>query len=153
MNRKQILETASKMVNGDREEDYGSPENNFETIAALWRDYIHASNPSCCVWIDAKDVAAMLMLLKVARIASGHAKSDNWVDAAGYAACGGEIESGYVCDEPEECKGRNFDMEGSTICTTIEDVKEEIGDIIQMMAERPESGVGVIQIRMVDGDE
>nr|DAU67432.1 MAG TPA: hypothetical protein [Caudoviricetes sp.] len=32
-------------------------------------------------------------LLKIARIASGHAKSDNWVDLAGYAACGGEIEA------------------------------------------------------------
>lgn len=24
---------------------------------------------------------------------SGHAKEDNWVDLAGYAACGGEIET------------------------------------------------------------
>jgi predicted membrane channel-forming protein YqfA (hemolysin III family) len=37
--------------------------------------------------------AAMLALLKIARIASGHAKADNWVDLAGYAACGGEIET------------------------------------------------------------
>ncbi len=142
------------MVNGDREEDYGSPENNFKTIAAFWDAYVGArcKTGNFC-GLEAKDVAAMLMLLKVARIASGHAKSDNWVDAAGYAACGGEIESGYACDEPEECKDRDFDMEGSTICTTIEDVKEEIGDIIQMMAERPEPGVGVIQIRMVDGDK
>lgn len=41
-----------------------------------------------------EDVAAMLALLKIARIASGHAKADNWVDLAGYAACGGEIEGG-----------------------------------------------------------
>ena len=36
----------------------------------------------------------MLALLKIARIATGHAKEDNWVDLAGYAACGGEIETG-----------------------------------------------------------
>ena len=28
---------------------------------------------------------------KMARIVSGHAKEDNWVDIAGYAALGGEI--------------------------------------------------------------
>lgn len=32
-------------------------------------------------------------LLKIARIATGHGKSDNWVDLAGYAACGGELQS------------------------------------------------------------
>lgn len=34
-----------------------------------------------------------LALLKIARIATGHGKSDNWVDLAGYAACGGELQS------------------------------------------------------------
>ena len=48
--------------------------------------------------VNAVDVAAMLALLKIARIASGHAKEDNWVDLAGYAACGGEIESGDNAD-------------------------------------------------------
>ena len=38
-------------------------------------------------------VAALLALLKIARIATGHGKSDNWVDLAGYAACGGELQS------------------------------------------------------------
>ena len=38
-------------------------------------------------------VAALLGLLKIARIATGHGKSDNWVDLAGYAACGGELQS------------------------------------------------------------
>lgn len=35
MNRKEILEAAAKCVCGDREQDYGSPENNFQTIAKL----------------------------------------------------------------------------------------------------------------------
>ena len=38
-------------------------------------------------------LAALLALLKIARIATGHGKSDNWVDLAGYAACGGELQS------------------------------------------------------------
>ena len=35
MTRKEILETAEKMVNGDRQDDYGTPEQNFERIAML----------------------------------------------------------------------------------------------------------------------
>ena len=94
MNRKEILEAAQKCVCGDREQDYGNPERNFETIANLWTDYLVATRTLTeMAMINAKDVAAMLALLKIARIASGHAKEDNWVDLAGYAACGGEIET------------------------------------------------------------
>lgn len=95
MNRQEILNAAQHCVCGEREQDYGSPENNFQVIANLWADYLQG----CGVRIDflePHDVAAMLALLKIARIASGHAKSDNWVDLAGYAACGGEIESGKI---------------------------------------------------------
>ena len=35
----------------------------------------------------------MLALLKIARIRSGNGKEDNWVDLAGYAACGAEVEA------------------------------------------------------------
>jgi hypothetical protein len=86
--RTEILDAAKRCVCGDREQDYGSPEDSFATIAALWNAYLGASYD-----LDAKDVAAMLALLKIARIASGHAKEDNWIDLAGYAACGGEIET------------------------------------------------------------
>ena len=86
MERTDILNAAQTCVCGDREQDYGSPENNFARIAEFWSAY--TGHP-----ITAKDVAAMLALLKIARIASGHAKADNWVDLAGYAACGGEIET------------------------------------------------------------
>lgn len=86
MTRTEILLAAQRCVCGDREQDYGSPEDSFATIAALWTAYLGAE-------IDSKDVAAMLALLKIARIAAGHAKEDNWVDLAGYAACGGEIET------------------------------------------------------------
>lgn len=90
--RSDILDLAKRCVVGDREQDYGSPEQNFERIAEMWESYMVGK---CCgsdVCILPEDVAAMLALLKIARIASGHAKADNWVDLAGYAACGGEIE-------------------------------------------------------------
>ena len=86
MKRAEILDAAKRCVCGDREQDYGSPENNFRVIADLWTAYLGYE-------VAATDVAAMLALLKIARIASGHAKDDNWIDLAGYAACGGEIET------------------------------------------------------------
>lgn len=103
MNRKETLEAALRCVNGDREQDYGSPENNFRTIAEMWATYLSAAPcmfdsatgetlETKTVVLDPFDVAAMLALLKIARIASGHAKEDNWVDLAGYAACGGELQ-------------------------------------------------------------
>lgn len=89
MKREEILEAAKRCVCGDREQDYGTPERNFDIIAKFWRAYLDYP-------VNANDVAAMLALLKIARIASGHAKDDNWIDLAGYAACGGEIESETV---------------------------------------------------------
>ena len=89
MTRKEILDEAAKIVCQDRERQYGEPEYNFTTIAAMWNEYIHGT----MLPLDACDVAAMMILLKVARISTGKRKNDNWVDIAGYAACGGEIES------------------------------------------------------------
>jgi hypothetical protein len=86
MKRGEVLDKAKVTVSGDREQDYGSPEKNFERIAGMWSAYLGLK-------VEQKDVAAMMALLKIARIASGHAKDDNWIDLAGYAACGGEIES------------------------------------------------------------
>lgn len=98
MNRAETLEAAALCVCGQREQDYGSPENNFENIGLLWSVYLRAAHPQLqqvmgVNGINAKDAAAMMALLKIARIASGHAKADNWVDLAGYAACGCEIET------------------------------------------------------------
>ena len=96
MKREEILAAAQKCVCGDREQDYGSPENNFNTIAKMWSAYMMSlpKMPDGFPWLMPHDVAAMLALLKIARIASGNGKEDNWVDLAGYAACGGEIEAG-----------------------------------------------------------
>ena len=84
--RKDVLNEAERAVNGNREEDYGSPESNFEMIARLWSIYLDKG-------INSKDVAAMMILLKISRIKNGPGKDDNWIDVAGYAACGGELAS------------------------------------------------------------
>ena len=94
MERPEILEQARKCVCGDREQDYGSPEDSFQLIADLWTPYLKRKcvSEGADVTINPEDVAVLLALLKVARIGTGRGKSDNWVDLAGYAACGGELE-------------------------------------------------------------
>lgn len=104
MKRAEILEAARKCVCGDREHDYGSPENNFSTIGLLWGVYLRAAHPKLCKilganFITPKDVAAMMALLKVARIATG-TSPDSFVDLAGYAACAGEIVTEEATQAP-----------------------------------------------------
>ena len=83
MDREIILDKAKEYVCGQREQDYGSPEDNFNVIADLWSVYKDVN-------ITAQDVAVMMSLLKIARIKSG-GTLDSFVDIAGYAACAGEI--------------------------------------------------------------
>lgn len=84
--RAEILDAAKKCVCGQREQDYGTPESNFQLIANLWRMYLGVD-------ISATDVAMMMALMKIARIKNGGGTGDSFVDLAGYAACGGEINS------------------------------------------------------------
>ena len=85
--REECLRKACEIVNGQREQQYGTPEDNFKMIAYLWSDYLEAD-------ISAVDVAMMMSLLKIARIATGTFKEDSFIDLAGYAACGYEIATG-----------------------------------------------------------
>lgn len=95
MKRADILEQARVCVCGEREQDYGTPENNFETIGLLWGVYLRAAHPELAKVMDVnritpKDVAIMMACLKIARAAKGD-KADSFIDLAGYAACAGEI--------------------------------------------------------------
>lgn len=85
--REEILTEAKNCICGEREADYGSPEDNFAKISKLWTIYLEKE-------ISSIDVAVMMCLFKVARM-SGPNKGgiDSFVDLAGYAACGGEIFS------------------------------------------------------------
>lgn len=91
--RKRVLREAEKCVCGNREKDYGTPEDSFNLIAKLWTAYVSTGSLVDLVDLvfDAKDVAAMMALLKIARIAENPQHMDSWVDLAGYAACGGEL--------------------------------------------------------------
>lgn len=93
MNRKACLDAAKEIITKDRNSQYGEPEDCFALIAKLWTAYT-------AVNLSSADVAAMMIMLKVARVRNGKAKEDSWVDMAGYAACGAECA---VCDTGEDC--------------------------------------------------
>jgi hypothetical protein len=82
--RSSILSTARSYITRDRQADHGDAEDNFSRIAGYWS--LHTG-----VTLTATDVAVMMALLKVARIKQNPQHVDNWVDGAGYFACGGEI--------------------------------------------------------------
>lgn len=55
MNRKGILEAASKAVHAeDMDHDYGKPEDNFENIAKLWNTYMEAKD--CYPELEARKI-------------------------------------------------------------------------------------------------
>lgn len=88
MNRKDFLDAAEKYICHEREDVYGSPENNFSKIAEYWNAYLgERIEPG----IDAEDVALMMALLKFGRITTGVIKEDNYIDLIGYIGCAGEI--------------------------------------------------------------
>jgi hypothetical protein len=82
--RSKILSTAKSYITRDRQADHGDAEDNFSRIAGYWS--LHTGTT-----LTATDVAVMMALLKVARIKQNPQHVDNWVDGAGYFACGGEI--------------------------------------------------------------
>lgn len=90
--REYILREAARIVCGDRNEQYGEPEESFRAIAEFWETYVREGcvSPGADVCIQAEDVAMMMVLFKVARAIYG-TKADTYIDIAGYAACAGEI--------------------------------------------------------------
>ena len=88
--RRRVLSEAEKCVCGNREQDYGMPEDSLQKIAALWTAYM-SKNSIVDTVFSASDVAVMMALLKIARISENPQHMDSWVDGCGYFACGGEI--------------------------------------------------------------
>lgn len=98
MTRSECLDYAKDIVLGDRESTYNGPEDSFRTIAELWSTYLNAKGNILLQGITPSDVAAMMGLLKLARIAASPDHGDSWVDLAGYAACGAEVSTSPVIE-------------------------------------------------------
>lgn len=93
--RIEILDMAKACVSKDRQATYGPPEQSFQRTANLWNAHLA---DKLNVELSAVDVTVLLALLKVARIASSPEHRDNWIDLAGYAACGGELATAPKTD-------------------------------------------------------
>ena len=79
-----LLDRAKEIITNDRQNTHGQPEDSFRRIADLWSGYL-------TVGVHEQDVAVMMALVKVARIMENPQHADNWIDGAGYFACGGEV--------------------------------------------------------------
>lgn len=75
----------------DRQQSYGDAEDNFRTIAEYWNIYLRGKSGITCDLLKSADVAAMMALMKIARLHTSPEKLDNWDDLAGYAVCGAGI--------------------------------------------------------------
>ncbi len=87
--REEILKQVEKCILNDRQNTYGTPEDNFQVIADFWNVYLGIKDES--MQLTRQDVAIMMTLLKVARMKSSPNHLDNYVDAAGYSAIAGSF--------------------------------------------------------------
>jgi hypothetical protein len=79
------LREAANIISGDRDLQYGAPEDNFGRIAKIWSVILGID-------ITSEDVAMCMVGLKVSRYASKSGfQPDTWIDIAGYAGCGYEV--------------------------------------------------------------
>ncbi len=89
MVRAEVLKKAEELINGDRQKAYGDASVLHRRIVFRWGAYLGKD-------VSAKEVMAMMALLKIARTAGGAGTADNWIDACGYAA---------LAAEQEDCNG------------------------------------------------
>jgi hypothetical protein len=84
-----ILDEAKTIINGERQDTNGNPEDSFKTIADFWSTYINGKF-GVYVELEPKDTALMMTLFKIAR-ETHQGKKDNLVDGAGYLGIAGDF--------------------------------------------------------------
>lgn len=83
--RERMLHDAASIISGQRDKQYGGPEENFGRIADLWTVIFNRK-------FTKEEVAMAMIAVKLARHASNYGfQPDTWTDIAGYAACGYEV--------------------------------------------------------------
>lgn len=83
-----ILNEVSDIINGERQDRYGAPEDSFKIIAGFWTTYLGHKDIIIegSLGISALDVAHMMTLFKIARMLGQRSDRDNYRDAIGYLA-------------------------------------------------------------------
>ncbi len=85
--RKATLDEAARLICGPRNATHGDYTQEAERIGRLWGALLNREP------IPARTVATMMIALKLARATTGRVNLDDWVDAAGYAALGAQIDA------------------------------------------------------------
>jgi hypothetical protein len=86
--QKTVTREADGLIRGERQKHYGHPKKNFQRIATAWNAYLLERPVLADGSIEPlrpHDVAAMMGLLKIVRMAEGYHR-DSTVDIVGYAA-------------------------------------------------------------------
>jgi hypothetical protein len=91
--RTRILNEAAEIINGERQDDYGDPLENWTCIAEQWSVTSgHKFTPI--------DVGMFQIQVKLGRAATGNKfKSDTWRDIIGTAAIIAELAAKLADDE------------------------------------------------------
>jgi hypothetical protein len=91
--RGKILRRALDIINGERQDQYGNPEDSFALIGKYWTEFLKANGVIVCdqVIISPKEVAEMMMLFKVARMSGQKPSLDNYLDLVGYAGIAADM--------------------------------------------------------------
>lgn len=88
--RATLLNEASRLITGERNQSYGSPTENFQTTADMWTlQFAHLLKDGAR--FTGAHISQAMMHLKLARMIA-QPKRDNYLDIAGYAGCGWECE-------------------------------------------------------------
>jgi hypothetical protein len=85
MSQSKWVAQALEAVNGDRQEQYGTPEEQHGCVAQMWEAYLERVRRRDDPTLQPSDVCAMNILQKMAREATGEAGEDSWIDTIGYS--------------------------------------------------------------------
>jgi len=100
--RLKILGMIEQCVCRDRMNVHGEAEDNFADIATLWNVLLKRK---LAAPIGPLDVAMCMIAVKLSRMVTSPNSPDNWIDAGGYATCGGGIvlqRNGNGVPNPED---------------------------------------------------
>jgi len=84
MTRDEFLSEAGRLINHDRNKDYGDAQRNFTDIADIWSVILNRQ-------VTTKEVALCMIGVKMARLSKSPDHDDSWIDICGYSALGGEL--------------------------------------------------------------
>ncbi len=91
--RQDMLRTVERLVSSNRNLDYGEPVENMARTAEMLAAFLGKRTGR---ELEATDVAAFGIILKLGRLAENPTHKDSWQDVAGYASIG------FECIEKEK---------------------------------------------------